>query len=101
MWRGRRSKLAGRRWTIPFPPSTATAASGEAAATAPFWSPQRQRYLFSGLMRCGACGGFAKISAAHFGCSTARNQGETVCTNRLTLRHDRLEREVLGALKHR
>jgi len=53
-------------------------------------------------MRCGECGGgFSKISAEHFGCSTARNKGETQCTNRLTLRHDRLEREVLGALKDR
>jgi len=68
----------------------------------PFWSKHRPRYLFSGLMRCGGCGGgFSKISAEHFGCSTARNKGETQCTNRLTLRHDRLEREVLGALKDR
>jgi len=69
---------------------------------APFWSRQRTRYLFSGLMRCGSCGvGFSKISAAHFGCSTARNKGETQCANRLTLRHDRLELEVLTALKER
>jgi DNA invertase Pin-like site-specific DNA recombinase len=72
---------------------------GEAA---PFWARQRPRYLFSGLMRCASCrGGFSKISAAHFGCSTARNKGESRCTNLLTLRHDRLEREVLDALKHR
>ena len=69
---------------------------------APFWSRQRPRYLFSGKMRCGTCvGGFSKISAEHFGCSTARNKGESQCANRLTLRHDRLEREVLGALKDR
>src|SRR4051812_33297362 len=37
-----------------------------------FWSKQRPKYVFSGLMRCGLCdGGFSKISAAHFGCSTA------------------------------
>ena len=46
--------------------------------SAPFWSKRRPRYLFSGLMRCGVCGGgFSKISEAHFGCSTARNKGET------------------------
>jgi DNA invertase Pin-like site-specific DNA recombinase len=79
-----------------------TAALSGVGAPAPFWSRQRPRYLFSRLMRCGVCsGGFSKISAAHFGCSTARNQGKTACTNRLTLRHDRLEREVLGALQHR
>ncbi len=78
-------------------------AKGESAGEpAPFWSRQCPRYLFSGLMRCGVCGGgFSKISAAHFGCSTARNKGESQCTNRLTLRHDRLEREVLAALKER
>ena len=69
---------------------------------AAFWSKQRPRYLFSGLMRCGVCGGgFSKISAAHFGCSGARNKGETVCGNRLTIRRDRLERTVLDGLRVR
>ena len=69
---------------------------------APFWSKQRPRYLFSGLMRCGVCGGgFSKISAAHFGCSTARNKGATACTNLLTLRRDRLEATVLDGLANR
>ena len=69
---------------------------------APFWRQQRPRYLFSGKMRCGACGGgFSKISAAHFGCSTAHNKGPTACTNLRTMRHDRLEDTVLAALKDR
>ncbi len=67
-----------------------------------FWTRQRPRYLFSGLMRCGVCGGgFSKISAAHFGCSTARNKGETICTNLLTIRRDVLENTVLDALRTR
>ncbi len=71
-------------------------------APAPFWSKQRPRYLFSGLMRCGGCGGgFSKISAAHFGCSTARNKGESVCANRLTIRRDILEATVMDGLRHR
>ncbi|WP_296711503.1 recombinase family protein [Rhodoblastus sp.] len=71
-------------------------------APAPFWSKQRPRYLFSGLMRCGVCGGgFSKISAAHFGCSTARNKGESVCANRLTIRRDVLEATVMDGLRHR
>ena len=78
------------------------ASTDDPETSAPFWSRQRPRYLFSGRMRCGTCGGgFSKISAARFGCSVARNKGETACTNRLTLRHDRLEREVLGALQQR
>jgi uncharacterized protein involved in exopolysaccharide biosynthesis len=53
-------------------------------------------------MRCAACGGgFSKISASHFGCSTARNQGATACTNRLTIRRDVLEETVLEALRAR
>ena len=71
-------------------------------APAPFWSKQRPRYLFSGLMRCGVCGGgFSKISAAHFGCSTARNKGESVCANRLTIRRDMLEATVMDGLRNR
>ena len=51
-------------------------------------------------MRCGVCGGgFSKISAAHFGCSTARNKG--TCDNLLTIRRDVLETTVLDALRHR
>jgi hypothetical protein len=66
------------------------------------WSKRRPRYLFSGLMRCGVCGGgFSKISEAHFGCSTARNKGETVCRNRLTIRRDALEATVMDGLRSR
>jgi DNA invertase Pin-like site-specific DNA recombinase len=69
---------------------------------APFWAQHRPRYLFSGLMHCGICGGgFSKISAQHFGCSTARNKGPTVCTNVRTIRRDRLEDTVLSALRER
>ena len=71
-------------------------------APLPFWSKQRPRYAFSGLIRCGGCGGgFSKISAAHFGCSTARNKGETVCGNRLTIRRDALEATVMDGLRGR
>jgi DNA invertase Pin-like site-specific DNA recombinase len=67
-----------------------------------FWSKRRPRYLFSGLMRCGVCGGgISKISEAHFGCSTARNKGETVCGNRLTIRRDALEATVMDGLRSR
>jgi site-specific DNA recombinase len=72
-------------------------ASGGAAR-----AKQRPRSIFSGLMRCGVCGaGFSKISASHFGCSGARNKGETVCTNRATIRCDILETTVLDGLRSR
>ena len=59
---------------------------------------RRPRYLLSGLLKCGACGGgFSKISRDHYGCSTARNKG--TCDNLLVIRHDRLEASVLEGLK--
>ena len=75
-------------------------ASGLPQANRLIWSKQRPRYLFSGLMRCGVCGaGFSKISATHFGCSGARNKGDTVCGNRLTIRRELLEGTVLTGLR--
>jgi hypothetical protein len=54
------------------------------------------RFLFSGLMKCGVCGGgYSKISTNPFGCSSARNKG--TCDNRLNVR---LEASVLNGLKH-
>lgn len=65
-----------------------------------FWDRQRPRYLLSGLLRCGCCGGgMGMISAVSYGCSTARNQGETSCTHRRTVRRDAVERTVLHALQ--
>ena len=69
---------------------------------APFWSKQRPKFLFSGLMRCAACGsGYSKSGAERFGCSGARNKGPSACTNTLTIRRDELETTVLSALRHR
>jgi site-specific DNA recombinase len=60
---------------------------------------RRPRYLLSGLLKCGTCGGgFSKISQTHYGCSTARNKG--TCNNLLTLRRDELEAKVLDGLRH-
>lgn len=59
---------------------------------------RRPRYLLSGLLRCGVCGGgFSKISQKHYGCSTARNKG--TCDNRLSIRRDVIEASVLEGLK--
>ena len=72
------------------------------AASAPFWSKQRPKHLFSGLIRCGVCGGgFSMISKSHLGCSTARNKGQTACANRLTICRNVLESTVLDGLRAR
>ncbi|MGI4801263.1 MAG: recombinase family protein [Janthinobacterium lividum] len=77
-------------------------ATGAAVPSRPYWSKQRPRYLFSGLMHCGVCGGgFSKISAVHFGCSTARNKGATACTNLRTIRRNELEDRALHTLRAR
>jgi site-specific DNA recombinase len=65
-----------------------------------FHEKQRPRMLLSYLLKCGSCGGgFSKISATHYGCSTARNKG--TCDNRLGVRQEELESMVLSALQSR
>ena len=65
-----------------------------------FWDRRRPKTLFSGMLACGTCGAaFVKVSATHFGCAAARTKG--TCTNRLTIRRERLEATVLDGLQHR
>ncbi|WP_310621281.1 recombinase family protein [Flexibacterium corallicola] len=65
----------------------------------PFWQSQRPKYLLSGLMRCGSCGGgYSKINKNLFGCSTSRNKG--TCDNRLNIRREVIENTVLDGLRH-
>lgn len=61
---------------------------------------RRARYLFSGMLTCGVCGGgMSVISATHVGCSASRNKG--TCNNRKTIARREIEDRVLGALGHR
>ena len=65
-----------------------------------FWAHQRPTHLFSYLLKCGCCGnGFSKISLAHYGCSTARNKGASLCKNLRVVRQDTLEETVLSILQ--
>ena len=64
----------------------------------PLGARKRPPYLFSGLIKCGACGGgCSMISATHYGCSTARNKG--TCDNRSAIKRDELEDRVLRAMR--
>ncbi|WP_338045769.1 recombinase family protein [Parasedimentitalea marina] len=64
----------------------------------PFWAKQRPKNLFSGLVKCGACGGgYSMISQTHMGCSSARNKG--TCSNRLGIQREKLEVDILTALE--
>ena len=64
------------------------------------WRRNRPRYLLSGLIKCGACGGgYSKINSTHYGCSASKNKGESVCANRKTIAKERLESAILAALQ--
>ena len=59
---------------------------------------RRPRYLFSGLLTCGDCGGgFTLVGKVQYGCANSRNRG--TCDNRLTIRRDVLEETVLSGLR--
>ena len=61
---------------------------------------RRPKYLLSGLLTCGACGGgMSMISQTHVGCSAARNKG--TCNNRKSIARQEVEKRVLDALSHR
>ncbi len=65
-----------------------------------FWTAHRPRYLLSGLLKCGTCGGgFSKVNHERYACSTARNKG--TCENRLSMKRDDIERSVLHAIQHK
>jgi site-specific DNA recombinase len=60
---------------------------------------RRPRYLFSGLLKCGSCGGgFVKYSHDRLGCATARTKG--TCDNLLTIKRPFVEACVLNGLRH-
>jgi site-specific DNA recombinase len=61
---------------------------------------RRPKYLFSGLIKCGACGGgYVLVGKSHYGCANVRNRG--TCDNRLTIRRDRLEQAILSGLREK
>jgi site-specific DNA recombinase len=65
-----------------------------------------RQYLFSGLLVCGECGSRMVIVSGRgtrgyvkYGCPSHRYRG--VCDNKLTMRQDRLEEQLLGAIETR
>ena len=64
-----------------------------------------KRYLFSGLLKCSACGGsIALVSgrgrhgADRYGCSVHHQRGGSVCENSTLVRRDELEQSLLKGL---
>ena len=58
------------------------------------------RYLFSGLMRCGSCGGSYIIVDKHrYGCAMHRDRGAAACPNALKVPRERVEELLLQGIK--
>ena len=66
----------------------------------PFWAKQRPRYLLTGKIVCGECGStYSKNGRFRSACHAATKKGASACTNRLTVRIDELEEQVLAAMR--
>ena len=60
----------------------------------------RTKFLLSGLMRCGCCGGgYTIIGKDRYGCATRRQKG--TCENSRTITRQEIEGRVLNGLKER
>jgi site-specific DNA recombinase len=61
---------------------------------------RRPRHLFSGLTKCGTCGGgYTLASNGNLACFNARNRG--TCSNRRTIKREELERRILAAMQQK
>ena len=66
----------------------------------PEQSNHRHKFLLSGLLTCGSCGGgYTVIGADRYGCAAVRSKG--TCGNRTTITKHAIEARVLGGLKER
>ncbi|WP_448208706.1 recombinase family protein [Azospirillum sp. sgz302134] len=60
----------------------------------------RRKFLLSGLLTCGVCGGgYTVMGKDRYGCSTHRSKG--TCGNDRTIKRQDIEARVLGGLKER
>lgn len=60
----------------------------------------RRKFLLSGVLACGICGGgYTIMGKDRYGCAAHRSKG--TCTNDRTVGRAEIERRVLGGLKHR
>ena len=65
-----------------------------------YWDRRRPRYLLTGLMKCGCCGGgFVNFNKVYIGCANARNKG--TCDNKVSMHRADLEAAILHGLQHR
>lgn len=60
------------------------------------------RYLLSGIMVCGECGGnFVMADSRAYGCASHTNGGQHLCSNKLRVRREIAEASVLNNVKEK
>jgi hypothetical protein len=58
------------------------------------------KFLFSGLLKCGVCGGAYVIQGRKdYGCATHQNRGASVCSNGLKVKRSTIEQVLLTGVK--
>lgn len=61
---------------------------------------RRPKYLFSGLLQCGCCGGnMAMVNGSKYGCSTHKERGPEACSNNALVRREVVESRLLSGIK--
>jgi site-specific DNA recombinase len=101
VWRAAQDRLAtGRRVLAPDEPASASSQHCAVNAGARLVALRRPRWLLSGLVRCGVCGGPMSVtrSDGRLGCN--RHERGT-CANNRSVRRDLLVTRVLVGLKDR
>lgn len=68
----------------------------------PVVRPLNHRYLFSGILRCGACdGSFTVVASGRYGCAAHKTRGRAACGNSLTVSRRIVEDRLLADIKRR
>jgi len=74
------------------------------------WSRDESDYLLTGFISCASCGGpmgtdtprhgvgESRHAVPHYVCLNAKRRGVAVCKNRVTIRNERLDREILRSV---
>ena len=58
------------------------------------------KFLFSGLLKCGECGGAYVVQGReHYGCAAHKNRGASVCSNSLKVKRSTIEQILLAGIK--
>ncbi len=77
-----------------------TAATREKMKNAAASGGRGPRYLFSGLLKCGCCGGpFVIVDRYRYGCSIHKDRGAAACSNSAKIAREKVEQILLREIK--